>query len=63
MPSRRRMIQTTLAALPTAFAGQGAAAAEIAPTLGAIRGVTITAGDLKAVEHAWTEYMASVLVA
>jgi len=58
MPTRRRMIQTTLAALPTAFAGQGVAAAENAPTLGAIRGVTITAGDLKAVEHAWTEYMA-----
>jgi len=59
MPARRRLIQTILATATALAAGWRTAAqtASPSPTLGAIRGVTITAGDLKAVEHAWTKYM------
>ena len=59
MPTRRRMIQTALALMPAAAAA-GRAASQAGPassTLVAIRGVTITAGDLKAVEEAWTTSM------
>lgn len=65
MPTRRRMLQSSLAALPLGLAaGKGfagdpsaAIAAQAPGTLGPIRGVTITAGDLKAVEQAWTRFM------
>jgi hypothetical protein len=40
-----------------ALAGSAHAAAPAAPTLGAIRAVTITAADLAVVESAWTTYM------
>jgi catechol 2,3-dioxygenase-like lactoylglutathione lyase family enzyme len=54
------MMQAALAAVPAGFGAGGSPAAESVPagaTLGAIRGVTITAGDLAAVEQAWTRFM------
>jgi hypothetical protein len=54
------MMQAALAAVPAGFSAGGGHAAEGPPsgaTLGAIRGVTITAGDLAVVEQAWTRFM------
>jgi catechol 2,3-dioxygenase-like lactoylglutathione lyase family enzyme len=60
MLTRREAIQSAIAGalLPLAAAPlRGAAPQARAASLGAIRAVTITAGDLKAVEHAWTRFM------
>jgi hypothetical protein len=61
--TRRRMLQASLAALPLGLvAGAGSADPPAPPvqapgTLGPIRGVTITADDLRPVERAWTQVM------
>ncbi len=61
MPTRRGMLQASLAAVPAVLAaGRGVTQSDRAQapgTLGPIRGVTITAGDLAAAEQAWTGVM------
>jgi hypothetical protein len=60
MPTRRAMIEGLLAGALVPLPAFDAGAAESLPAaapLGTIRAVTITAGDLKAVEEAWTRFM------
>ncbi len=59
MATRRDLIKGTLAGalVPGQFIGSTAFGAAAAPALGTIRAVTITAGDLSAVEAAWTKYL------
>lgn len=60
MTTRREVLQGAVASalLPL----RAAANAASAPTLGAIRAVTITAANLQAVEEAWTQFMSYKVV-
>jgi catechol 2,3-dioxygenase-like lactoylglutathione lyase family enzyme len=60
VPSRREMLEAAIAGalLPLSIESSASRAEDaLAPLLGALRAVTLTAANLKAVEDAWTRFM------